>query len=205
MAKSGNPVCSEHPLDTELADALAALDSIYAAVGVHRHHPVSVLLVNLENQKKFAELLHAAEREFFMVPGEVDDDYPDEEPDDVCLVNCWGSSQEQYLADFRESLVTVAARELRPAARDVLVERRRQVESEGMSAEGDDRYHAAELPRAAAAYILSGANDEAPAIWPWPDLAWKPRDARSNYVRAAALILAEIERIDRAAAVGQCK
>lgn len=205
MAKSGNPVCPEHPLDTELADALAALDSIYAAVGVHRHHPVSVLLVNIENQKRFAELLHAVEREFFMVPGEVDDDYPDEEPDDVCLVNCWGSSQEQYLADFRESLVTVAARELRPAARDVLVERSRQVESKGMSIEGDDRYVGAELPHAAAAYILFGAKHDAPILWPWSIASWKPRDARSNYVRAAALILAEIERIDRAAAVGQDK
>ncbi|WP_176140327.1 hypothetical protein [Pseudomonas aeruginosa] len=58
---------------------------------------------------------------------------------------------------------------------------------------------AAELPRAAAAYILNGANDEAPAIWPFLAKWWKPRDARSNYVRASALILAEIERLDRAA------
>jgi hypothetical protein len=85
------------------------------------------------------------------------------------------------------------------AARDVLGERRRQVEAEGMTSEGDDQYHAAELPRAAAAYILSGANDEAPYIWPWAESWWKPRDARANYVRAAALLLAEIERIDRAA------
>lgn len=84
------------------------------------------------------------------------------------------------------------------AARDVLAERRRQVESEGMTNEDDDRYHAAELPRAAASYILNGANGEAPYIWPWAKSWWKPRDARANYVRAAALLLAEIERIDRA-------
>lgn len=83
------------------------------------------------------------------------------------------------------------------AARDVLAERRRQVEAEGMTTDGDDRYHAAELPRAAASYILNGANDEAPYIWPWSKSWWKPRDARANYVRAAALLLAEIERIDR--------
>lgn len=89
------------------------------------------------------------------------------------------------------------------AARDVLAERRRQVEGEGMTNDADDCYHAAELPCAAASYILNGANDEAPYIWPWAKSWWKPRDARANYVRAAALLLAEIERIDRAAGAGQ--
>lgn len=88
------------------------------------------------------------------------------------------------------------------AAHDVLAERLRQVEAEGMKTDGDDGYKAAELPRAAASYILNGANDEAPAIWPWAKSWWKPRDARANYVRAGALILAEIERLDRAAEAG---
>lgn len=83
------------------------------------------------------------------------------------------------------------------AARDVLAERIRQITAEGMTTTGDDSYQAAELPRAAAAYTLNGANEEAPAIWPWAKAWWKPRDARANYVRAAALLLAEIERIDR--------
>lgn len=82
---------------------------------------------------------------------------------------------------------------------DVQAERRRQITAEGWTPEHDDLYCAAELPRAAAAYILNGANDEAPAIWPFVAKWWKPRDARSNYVRAGALILAEIERLDRAA------
>lgn len=86
---------------------------------------------------------------------------------------------------------------------DVQTERRRQVEAEGWTPEHDDLYCAAELPRAAAAYILSGANDEAPAIWPFVAKWWKPRDARANYVRAGALVLAEIERLDRAAAPGK--
>ncbi|WP_232054375.1 hypothetical protein [Pseudomonas aeruginosa] len=81
---------------------------------------------------------------------------------------------------------------------DVQAERRRQNTAEGWTPEHDDLYCAAELPRAAAAYILNGANDEAPAIWPFSAKWWKPRDARSNYVRAGALILAEIERLDRA-------
>lgn len=82
---------------------------------------------------------------------------------------------------------------------DVQAERRRQITAEGWTPEHDDLYCAAELPRAAAAYILNGANDEAPAIWSFSAKWWKPRDARSNYVRAGALILAEIERLDRAA------
>lgn len=86
---------------------------------------------------------------------------------------------------------------------DVQAERRRQITAEGWTPEHDDLYCAAELPRAAAAYILNGANDEAPAIWPFSAKWWKPRDARSNYVRAGALILAEIERLDRAAAAGK--
>ncbi|HFX1570606.1 TPA: hypothetical protein ACID4M_005627, partial [Pseudomonas aeruginosa] len=45
--------------------------------------------------------------------------------------------------------------------------------------------------------------DEAPAIWPFSAKWWKPRDARANYMRAGALILAEIERLDRAAAPGK--
>ncbi|MCS7748173.1 hypothetical protein N0011_28965 [Pseudomonas aeruginosa] len=84
---------------------------------------------------------------------------------------------------------------------DVQAERRRQIEAKGWTPEHDDLYCSAELPRAAAAYILNGANDEAPAIWSFSAKWWKPRDARANYVRAAALILAEIERLDRAASL----
>ncbi|SIR82043.1 hypothetical protein SAMN05878276_0376 [Aquipseudomonas alcaligenes] len=89
---------------------------------------------------------------------------------------------------------------LSTAAQDVLAERNRQLTAEGWTPAHDDLYCAAELPRAAAAYILNGANDEAPAIWPFTSKWWKPRDARANYVRAGALILAEVERLDRATA-----
>ncbi len=100
-------------------------------------------------------------------------------------------------------LAAATGRSVPQAWLDVQAERRRQVEAEGWTPEHDDLYCAAELPRAAAAYILSGANDEAPAIWPFLAKWWKPRDARANYMRAGALILAEIERLDRAAAPGK--
>ncbi|HFH4397588.1 TPA: hypothetical protein ACGJ1E_004058 [Pseudomonas aeruginosa] len=103
------------------------------------------------------------------------------------------------LAERIASLLAAApGTEVPQAWLDVQAERRRQVTAEGWTPEHDDLYCAAELPRAAAAYILNGANDEAPAIWPFVAKWWKPRDARSNYVRASALILAEIERLDRA-------
>lgn len=39
--------------------------------------------------------------------------------------------------------------------------------------------------------------------WPWDASWWKPRGARRDLVRAAALIIAEIERLDRAGVVGK--
>lgn len=101
-------------------------------------------------------------------------------------------------AEAVHQIAATPGKEVPQAWLDVQTERRRQVEAEGWTPEHDDLYCAAELPRAAAAYILSGANDEAPAIWPFVAKWWKPRDARANYVRAGALILAEIERLDRA-------
>ncbi|MFG8313305.1 hypothetical protein ACEOPL_03780 [Pseudomonas aeruginosa] len=98
-------------------------------------------------------------------------------------------------------LAAAPGKEVPQAWLDVQAERRRQIEAKGWTPEHDDLYCSAELPRAAAAYILNGANDEAPAIWPFSAKWWKPRDARANYVRAAALILAEIERLDRAASL----
>lgn len=101
--------------------------------------------------------------------------------------------------DGLRSLAAAPGKEVPQAWLDVQAERRRQITAEGWTPDHDDLYCAAELPRAAAAYILSGANDEAPAIWPFSAKWWKPRDARANYMRAGALILAEIERLDRAA------
>lgn len=105
--------------------------------------------------------------------------------------------------DGLRSLAAAPGKEVPQAWLDVQAERRRQITAEGWTPEHDDLYCAAELPRAAAAYILSGANDEVPAIWPFSAKWWKPRDARANYMRAGALILAEIERLDRAAAAGK--
>ncbi|WP_124647086.1 hypothetical protein [Burkholderia contaminans] len=86
------------------------------------------------------------------------------------------------------------------AARDVLAERQRQEQQEGATVEQDDTYTEAELPRAAAAYALSASgfsNAITLDFWPFSTDWWKPTTPRRNLVKAAALILAEIERIDR--------
>lgn len=80
---------------------------------------------------------------------------------------------------------------------DVLAERTRQVEIEGWTAEHDDKHEFEELAFAASCYSTAEGGDIPPAVWPWSLKWWKPRSRRSNLVRAAALIIAEIERLDR--------
>lgn len=81
-------------------------------------------------------------------------------------------------------------------------ERRRQIDSEGWSIEHDDEHDAGDLARAAAAYALLGAGDLPGYEGEWP-VAWgplpTPKEARRALVVAGALIVAEIERLDRAA------
>ena len=108
---------------------------------------------------------------------------------------------------------------------DVARERQRQIEVEGWTAEHDDRHPPGELILAAVAYALIDSEDvitmpltQAPPprpadepidddyqvsdlallLWPWEKEWWKPKDTRRNLVIAAALILAEIDRLDRA-------
>jgi hypothetical protein len=88
------------------------------------------------------------------------------------------------------------------AARDVLVERQRQMSVESWTPEHDDAYLGGDLAGAAACYCLGalGLNYEAfENFWPWDEKWWKPTNHRRDLVKAAALILAEIERLDRAA------
>ncbi len=99
------------------------------------------------------------------------------------------------------------------AARDVLAERARQISAEGWSTDHDDTHTRNELAEAAACYAFPAPYGVNPATkglpvpknWPWGELWWKPKDRRRNLVRAAALLLAEIERLDRAALKGGAK
>ena len=113
--------------------------------------------------------------------------------------------------------------QLSGAASDVLAERQRQINAEGWAPDHDDEHDGGELAAAGAAYALHAADylnphsqgdggDEAPDCWPWHDAIagrgegqektkpawWKPGAPRRNLIKAGALILAEIERLDRA-------
>ncbi|MCP3017490.1 hypothetical protein [Cupriavidus basilensis] len=101
------------------------------------------------------------------------------------------------------------------ATRDVLAERRRQVEVEGWTPEHDDEHDEGELALAAAGYAQS-ASDQIQCVakelddstleddgCPSPNFphGWQFKAAppRRMLVKAGALILAEIDRLDRAA------
>lgn len=99
---------------------------------------------------------------------------------------------------------------------DVLNERFRQVHEEGWTPEHDDTHADGEMARAAAAYALFAGqphrfSELAKSIrsalawlWPWSAEWWKPSTSdRRNLVKAGALILAELERLDRAAEGGE--
>lgn len=88
------------------------------------------------------------------------------------------------------------------AAADVLAERHRQVEVEGWTVEHDDAHFGSQIARAAACYCLSseGHVSFASDMWRWDPSSFKPTSGRHDLVKAGALILAEIERLDRAEA-----
>jgi hypothetical protein len=89
------------------------------------------------------------------------------------------------------------------AMRDVIAERQRQITAEGWDAQHDDEHNTGSMAIAAACYAITDElTAQATKLWRWTGWAsqwWKPKDRRRNLVRAGALILAEIERLDRAA------
>lgn len=124
-------------------------------------------------------------------------------------------------AEFNERFKrTVAGERSTPAEPTawvcVLAERRRQVSVEGWTPEHDDSHKNGDLALAAACYASNAASwlrhgqtmphvkyrDLSPGSrWPWQAKWWKPTNERRDLVKAAALILAEIERLDRANAI----
>lgn len=91
----------------------------------------------------------------------------------------------------------------------IIAERFRQVDVEGWTTDHDDRHAYGEMAKAAAAYALQAARYQSPhdrrgtdypmSWWPWERRWWKPRSATRDLERAGALIVAELERLDRAA------
>lgn len=89
---------------------------------------------------------------------------------------------------------------------EIARERERQPSEEGWTPEHDDEHTGGELAIAAGCYAISAydgfvtddcRDDGSPYQWPWARRWWKPKNPRRDLIRAAALIVAEIERIDR--------
>ena len=88
----------------------------------------------------------------------------------------------------------------------IAAERQRQIEKEGWTPAHDNEHDEGDIALAAACYALPVAENYVeciegmgPIMWPWAYKWWKPKDRRSDLVRAGALIAAEIDRLDRAA------
>lgn len=82
---------------------------------------------------------------------------------------------------------------------EIAAERERQQKQEGYSTAHDDEHAEGELAQAAACYAIGrripiGLNR---TLWPWSEADFKPKNRRADLIRAGALIVAEIERLDR--------
>lgn len=108
-----------------------------------------------------------------------------------------------FMAEVRAQGV----KSLSNAVQSVIAERQRHQSVEGWTPEHDDEHCNGELAMAAVCYINEtgtvNRNGGKPWGWPWDASWWKPNARRRNLVKAGALILAEIERIDRAAGIGK--
>ena len=93
---------------------------------------------------------------------------------------------------------------------EIAAERERQKTDEGWTQAHDDSHKYGEMAGAAACYIMHGlkigntslnnsVTNMVGQLWPWAEHWWKPKDRRRDLIRAAALIVAEIERLDRKA------
>ncbi|HDR9011045.1 TPA: ead/Ea22-like family protein [Burkholderia vietnamiensis] len=115
----------------------------------------------------------------------------------------------RLLLERRTASTIAGPCDLPPAAIDVLMERRRQIAEKGWTADRDDGYVCGEIAALAAHYAMP------PSVRDWPAAdtgygatfgqailpeGWSAKigdDRRRELVKAGALILAEIERIDR--------
>lgn len=117
----------------------------------------------------------------------------------------------EIAAGFKRRLDMIEARHS-DGALDVLAERKRQIEIECYDDAHDDAHVERELAFAALAYLrhycLRAAEGKfyaalgACAWWPFAQHFWKPKGPRRDLVTAGALVIAEIERLDRATARG---
>lgn len=117
--------------------------------------------------------------------------------------------RELYLAALtdRRRLENLLLLDFKPENRGATLianERTRQMLVEGYTPEADDRYTEGEFIRAASAYTwavwqrMQGHEvTTVPTGWPWAPEDFKPRCDQRDLIRAAALLSAEVDRIER--------
>lgn len=112
---------------------------------------------------------------------------------------------EAKLEAAEKRIAELEVRAFNPALLDVIAERQRQRSVEGWTSDHDDQYGESQLLWASSCYVLNTIQpfNRIPLDWPWAPEWWKPTNPRRDLVKAGALILAEIERIDRAAGKGE--
>ena len=114
---------------------------------------------------------------------------------------------------YEDDQPAVDTRVVTDAERDVIAERQRQRNVEGWTPEHDDEHDTGALAMAASCYATVAAWSDhsrmnegivgTPPFWPFEWQWWKPTDRRRDAVKACALLIAEIERLDRAIIGGQ--
>lgn len=125
-----------------------------------------------------------------------------------CAPGAWIEDGSGVAWDEAERL-RAAGIPVRSALADIAAERQRQIEEEGYHLVHDDGHVGGELAQAAACFALPpswtthGGDEIRRDFWPWnptPSLLRHPSDPtrrRDELVRAGALIVAELERLDR--------
>lgn len=133
----------------------------------------------------------------------------------ACLEVSKLSPAEAYMKAWnaRGAVSPLSGHRFSDAILNVINERQRQINAEGWTPKHDDRHTDGALALAASCYAYVAAiqspgggmsYEEWPKLkfWPWDEEWWKPTDPRRDLVKAAALIIAEIERIDRSGCEG---
>ncbi len=98
---------------------------------------------------------------------------------------------------------------MRKVLDDIRMKRQRQIVIHGHPPEHDDQHTDGSVAIGAIAYVQAATMDtlglteeDLKVFWPWQEPFRPSADRRENLVNAAALIVAEIERIDREAVRG---
>ncbi|HHB7455053.1 TPA: hypothetical protein ACN7NB_000704 [Klebsiella pneumoniae] len=177
-----NAECGEHLSPAETIELVEALEKAQLYIKELRDWNAGLAQESFERQQRISELLE----------GKVGNALLERENHHV-----------EVVGKLLDRISELESRTVTAAAADVLAERQRQVTAEGWTAERDDGYQNSELADAAACYAIHAHNQgfSTPAHWPWSQDWWKQTSPRRDLVKAGALILAEIERLDRAAGI----